>query len=450
MNEMPRSSEIERAVLAALMLDPICYECVEGILSDSLFYDPRYSFIYEIILDLYSDNKEVDSLIVKEEIERRGKLDLIGGEATLLAIMDETNSAHHIERHVKILKEKSLLRKELLLCANIPEQITAPQADPYGILDSIEDRVKELREVYTIERKRNLTDEICDWVKVTKGNFVVTDCYKELNIVTTGNKKACLMAMGRMVKEGLIEHYGEKRGSYRLVDKDLEIMDITKGASARLDIKYPFEIEKYIYTNPKSVIIIAGESDSGKTAFLLNLAKMNMETWPNKIHYFNSEMGEGDLTDRIKAFDDIEPKEWKVKFYERSSNFADVICPNDLNIIDFMEIYDNFWEIGGWIRDIWKKLEKGVAVIAIQKDPKSDFARGGNITMEKPRLYLSLKYIKEDRCGEIEIVKGKNARHPDIKPRGLKARYVLYKGAEFKMLDGGWFTDKPPIEKRKK
>lgn len=64
--------------------------------------------------------------------------------------------------------------------------------------------------------------------------------------------------------------------------------------------------------------------------------------------------------------------------------------------------------------------------------------------MEKPRLYLSLKYIKEDRCGELEIIKGKNARHPQIKPRGLKVRYVLYGGAEFKMLDGGWFTDNPP------
>ena len=88
----------------------------------------------------------------------------------------------------------------------------------------------------------------------------------------------------------------------------------------------------------------------------------------HKIHYFNSEMGPGELRTRLEKFG--EPLDtWKFQAYERSSNFADVIKPGpgNLNIIDFLEIHENFYEIGGRLKEIHDRLKGAVAIVALQK-----------------------------------------------------------------------------------
>jgi hypothetical protein len=49
-----------------------------------------------------------------------------------------------------------------------------------------------------------------------------------------------------------------------------------------------------------------------------------------------------------------------------------------------MEINREFYAIGGMIDQIFQKLNKGVAIIAIQKAPGETHARGGAFTLEKP------------------------------------------------------------------
>jgi hypothetical protein len=127
------------------------------------------------------------------------------------------------------------------------------------------------------------------------------------------------------------------------------------------------------------------------------------------------------------------------KAIERSSNFADVIDPDGFNVIDFMEIYDEFWKIGGWIRDIHVKLKKGIAIIALQKKTTTkknpqDFGRGGELTLEKPRLYLAM-----DR-GKIKIVKAKIWRNHERNPNGLIRDFKIVQGWKFLPQDE-WYTE---------
>ena len=145
----------------------------------------------------------------------------------------------------------------------------------------------------------------------------------------------------------------------------------------------------------------------------------------HKINYFSSEMGPMELRDRLNKFE-TNLKHWKehVNFRERSSNFADVIKPNDINIIDFLEITDEFYKIGGMIKEIYDKLKKGIVIIALQKNPKTDFGLGGMRSVEKARLYLSID------SGEIKIVKGKNWASL-TNPNGLGRSFKLVHGAKF-------------------
>ncbi len=143
--------------------------------------------------------------------------------------------------------------------------------------------------------------------------------------------------------------------------------------------------------------IIAGSPNSGKTAFLLNFIRLNQNK--HKIHLFSSEGGKEELRQRISKFD-YPLDSWKFSAWERAGDFADVIKPDDINVIDYLEIHDEFYKIGGIIKSISDRLKNGFALIALQKNNGRDEGLGGSRGLEKPRLYLSMD------AGRLKIVKG--------------------------------------------
>ncbi len=269
---------------------------------------------------------------------------------------------------------------------------------------------------------KSLMQEIRDWISATKRNFSATFCYKELEIATKRNKSKARMVFHRLIKEGSIAR-GNRAGEYIYIDSDVERMDFMAAKEETSDIFLPFGLHDMIEIMPGNVILIAGEPNSGKTSVLLNIIKWNLNKY--KIHYFNSEMGASELKKRLKKFDDLTLADWKFSAYERGSNFADVIRPGleNLNIIDFLEIHDNFWEIGSLISDIHQKLDGALCVIAMQKNRGTDLGRGGIATLEKPRLALSMY------PGRIEIVKAKSWKCHD-NPNGKHVTFKIVDGAK--------------------
>ena len=151
----------------------------------------------------------------------------------------------------------------------------------------------------------------------------------------------------------------------------------------------------------------------------------------------NSEMGDTELRLALERFDNTSLEDWKaVELIERSDNFSDIISPNDINIIDYMEIYEDHYKIGDKIAQIHKKLKKGIALIALQKPKDRDEGRGGSVTLEKPRLYLSMSYK------ELKITKCKSwstlAKHSGQNPNGLVINFKLAGGYKFIPDKAGW------------
>jgi hypothetical protein len=182
---------------------------------------------------------------------------------------------------------------------------------------------------------------------------------------------------------------------------------------------------------PKNIIVVAGESNAGKTAMLLNIAAKNMID--HEVFYFSSEMGGAELKERLSNFTESVPFElWKkCTFIERANDFDVAIRPNAVNIIDFLEIHDEFYKIGGFIKKIFDKLDKGIAIIAIQKNKGRDDGLGGARSIEKARLYLSMA------PGVVKIIKAKNWVSSMVNPNGMTKRYKLAKGMIFKE-DSDW------------
>ena len=285
-------------------------------------------------------------------------------------------------------------------------------------------------------RDRNLAAEIREWILTTSGNFMTTDCHKELQLTTRENMKAANMALSRFCEgeNPLLERYGNKRGCYRRIENDIEEVNFLNAPTDEFPLALPLNIDTYCKLYPGNIVIVAGSKSAGKTAFLLNIVKENMTK--HEIVYLNSEMGDTEFRKRLELFD-MPLTEWKFKPYHRAVNFADLItAEKKIFIVDFLEVTTDFWKVAQYIQEIHNKLKEGICIIALQKSEGRDNGRGGDFSKEKARLYVSLDFMPNKKVNQVKIVDAK-AWRTEINPRGLCRNYKLVKGAKF-IPDSHW------------
>jgi len=278
---------------------------------------------------------------------------------------------------------------------------------------------------------RNLSNDIRELVDGTTGDFSVTDLRRDLQIVTKQDKSTLHTAITRLRKEGVIEKAGRRDGVGRKVEQECDAVDFINAPTEPLRLSWPFELEQMTNIYQKSVIVIAGRSNAGKTCFMIDLAKRNQAD--HEIHYFSSEMGGSEARVRLSKHDDIKIEEWKFNMWNRSTDFPDVIRPDAINIIDYLESLDGEeYKVKAYISQIWNKLQKGIAVIAIQKKRGTDVGYGGEGTMARSRLYLAVDE------GIIRIVKAKDWGG-ERNPNGMSRTFKLVQGWKF-IPTSDWMT----------
>ena len=112
----------------------------------------------------------------------------------------------------------------------------------------------------------------------------------------------------------------------------------------------------------------------GKTAFVLSVCEMNKN---KDIRYINIEMDGSELSELISFFPNSDTAFDHVEFVEMEDQGADIIDPDGLNIIDYLDPPEGeYFKMTSLIHDIHAKLEKGIAIICIQKMP--DKLHAGN------------------------------------------------------------------------
>lgn len=283
------------------------------------------------------------------------------------------------------------------------------------------------------KQERNLAAEIRDWVLTTNGHFMTTDCHRELQLTTRDHMKAATMALLRLCEgeKPLLERFGDKRGCYRRIENAIEEVNFMDAPTDEFPLALPLGIDTYCRLYPGNIVIVAGSKSAGKTAFLLNIVKDNMQQ--HQIVYLNSEMGDTEFRKRMELFG-FPLSDWKndnFKPIHRASNFSDLITPEKkIFIVDFLEITTDFWKVAHYIQEIHKKLKDGIAIIALQKSANKETGHGGDFSKEKARLYLSLDYLSDEKKNLIKIVDAK-AWRTSTNPRGMYRHYKLANGCKF-------------------
>lgn len=295
-------------------------------------------------------------------------------------------------------------------------------------------------------QQQELMDKISRWAKMAPGGFTVRDLDYDFGIDNPQDKVNRIAALEQMVVDGDLERSGNRRGHYRPVITDLKQQDIAAVKDTPVDIWLPFNAGQLVDIFPKNTITLGGEKNAGKTALLLNIAIHNRKNW--NVHYFNSEMGDQELKRRLQRFRSWPFNAWqRVNFYERARDFSDVIFSGtrDLNIIDFLELSDEFWKVGQMVRDIHDKLGQAIAIIAVQKKRGAADPRGGEFVKEKSRLHFDLSNQKHEYGHRLTINPAKNWK-TDVNPTGLYCSFKLVQGGDTMPLytdnEGKhWFRD---------
>ena len=143
----PHSVEAEQAVLGGLMLDSNAWDAVADIISASDFYRRDHKLIFEAIVEVAEIRGSCDAVTISEHLERKGRLEEIGGLAYLGTIARDTPSAANVRAYAEIIRERSTLR-QLVTAGN---EIAAAAIDGRGrpaseLVDEAERRVFEIAE----------------------------------------------------------------------------------------------------------------------------------------------------------------------------------------------------------------------------------------------------------------------------------------------------------------
>lgn len=242
--QLPSSQNAEAAVLGSMCLDPQTIPVASEILKVTDFFQPANQIIFECLCELFNNNSGggVDGVLLRDKLEKKGKLKEVGGVDYLAKIFQSVPTAANITYYANIVNTKALERG---MTASVSQLSTV-------INDTITD-VAEKREAYMQAAMELQTTEKTQVVHI---------------------KKAVMEIAGKIL--------------------DQEVEEMTKGLATGF-VALDDMIRGF---STGQLIIIAGRTSMGKTALALQIA-LNMAFDNHRPMFFSMEMPAIQLVERI-------------------------------------------------------------------------------------------------------------------------------------------------------
>ncbi len=198
----PHSSEAERAVIAAMILDDTGRDIFTAteILKRSDFYEERYGLLFEAIVELYDEKKPADTVTIQEKLRQKGAPAEITNARFLADIADSLDYSGGIEHHAGIVRNKSILRSVIKVNSDIENDCYRGTRDTAEILEDTEKKIFDLVQTQGRSGITPIKDVVIEALhhiqEVAKADSKVTGIpsgFDDLDQMTAGFQKSDLI-----------------------------------------------------------------------------------------------------------------------------------------------------------------------------------------------------------------------------------------------------------------
>lgn len=143
----PHSTEAEQAVLGSLMLDSERWDNVAELITEKDFYLYHHRVIFAEMQELMSKNTPIDLITLSESLERKERLNDLGGFAYLAELSKNTPSATNVIAYTDIIRQRAVLRELIAVSHEIADASYAPQGrNSDDLLDLAETKIFKIAE----------------------------------------------------------------------------------------------------------------------------------------------------------------------------------------------------------------------------------------------------------------------------------------------------------------
>ncbi|MDL2236748.1 replicative DNA helicase [Christensenellaceae bacterium OttesenSCG-928-K19] len=139
----PSSMDAEQSILGSMLLNAKCVDEALVFLRPEDFHYPKHRDIFAAMVHLMETGVPVDIVTVAERLEQEGKMH-IGGIEYLTELTDVVPSVANIGHYIKIVEEKSTLRKLIDTSMNIADDCYKGEDDADIIVGRAGDQIYQI------------------------------------------------------------------------------------------------------------------------------------------------------------------------------------------------------------------------------------------------------------------------------------------------------------------
>ena len=140
----PHDIDAEQAVLGSMLTDREAVNAAIEVLKEEAFYREDNRAIYQAIVNLYNKSEPIDIITLKDELESVGKFEQVGGFDYLASLPDKVPTTANVQKYIKIVEEKSILRNLIKTANEIIELGYDPAEDVEDIMDNAEKKIFDI------------------------------------------------------------------------------------------------------------------------------------------------------------------------------------------------------------------------------------------------------------------------------------------------------------------
>ncbi len=242
---LPYNLEAEQSVIGSMLIDKTAIARVVEVLKGDDFYRDSHKVIFNAIFELYQKDTPIDMITLLEHLRSAEKLEASGGITYISEISNSIPSTANLSSYIKIVDDKSVLRKLIRASTEIMENCYNKQDDVEAVMDIAQQRV------FNIAERKNTSD------------------FEAMNTV---------LERGFLEIERIFNNKGETTG---VSSGFPELDDMTSGFQKG------------------DMILIAARPSMGKTTFVLNLAQYAALRGGKSVAVFSLEMSKEQLAYKL-------------------------------------------------------------------------------------------------------------------------------------------------------